>query len=323
MKAYNVLRASLHEQEIRRVIGVPGDGDFVIEAVAPLGSNHDRCLYFSKQAITPAIGELLTARERCVVIAPLGSALAGSFGTCRVLEVDRPRAAIAKVLNFIRTENRQAHWVTARAVSREAVISPLSLVDGNVEIGDGVVVEPFCTVASDVVIGRGSIIRSGARIGARVVIGEETVIGANAVLGSEGFGFVRDDAGNKMRIPHLGGVVIGSHVEIGALSVVQSGTISPTIIEDYAKIDDNVEIAHNARIGRGVSLTGGVVVGGSARVEAEAWLGVNSGIRDGRRVGSHALVGMGASLQDDLDDYAVARAPRAEIRPNLGKKMTP
>ncbi len=99
--------------------------------------------------------------------------------------------------------------------------------EGNVEIGEGALVEPFCTVGPDVVIGRGSVIRSGARIYPRVSIGEESVIGANAVIGSEGFGFVRDEAGNKTRIPHLGGIIIGSHVEIGALSVVQYGTISP------------------------------------------------------------------------------------------------
>ena len=134
---------------------------------------------------------------------------------------------------------------------------------------------------------------------------------------------MRDEAGNKTRIPHLGGVVIGSHVEIGALSVVQYGTISPTVIEDYVKIDDNVEVAHNVRIARGTSVTGGVVIGGSAVIHADAWIGINSSIRDGRRVGSRALVGMDASIQDDVPDNAVARAPRPHVRMHLGRKLTP
>ncbi len=155
--------------------------------------------------------------------------------------------------------------------------------------------------------------RAGARIYPRVSIGEESVIGANAVIGSEGYGFVRDEVGNKARIPHLGGVIIGSHVEIGALSMVQYGTISPTTIEDHVKIDDNVEVGHNARVGRGASITGGVVIGGSAVIEAEAWVGINSSIRNGRRVGHRALVGMDVSVQKDLADDAVARAPRPEV----------
>ena len=318
-----MLRAALHEQEIRRAIGAPGEGECVVEGVAPLDANQDRCLYFIKGAVTVAVRESLAVRRGCIVIARRGLDLVGELGACRVLEVARPRAAIARVLAFIQSERRQAPLVPARKIAPDALISPLAVVEGNVEIGEGAVVEPFCTVASDVVIGRGSVIRSGARIYPRVSIGEASVIGANAVIGSDGFGFVRDEAGNKTRIPHLGGVVIGSHVEIGALSVVQYGTISPTIIEDYVKIDDNVEVAHNARIGRGASVTGGVVVGGSAVIGGDAWIGINAGIRDGRRVGSRALVGMGSSIQDDLPDNAVSRASPPDIRLRLGKKLTP
>jgi UDP-3-O-[3-hydroxymyristoyl] glucosamine N-acyltransferase len=90
--------------------------------------------------------------------------------------------------------------------------------------------------------------------------------------------------------------------------------MSPTIIEDYAKIDDNVEVGHNAHIGRNVSVTGGVVVGGSAVIETEAWIGINSSIRNGRRVGSRTLVGMDASVQHDLAENSVARAPRPDIK---------
>jgi UDP-3-O-[3-hydroxymyristoyl] glucosamine N-acyltransferase LpxD len=318
-----MLRATLHEREIRRAIVAPGPDDFVVDGVAPLDENNDRCLYFVNHEITAAVRESLSVRSGCVVIARRGSALAGELGACRVLEVSRPRAAIARILAFIKAEGRQPPLVPARTIAPDAVLSPLSVVEGDIEIGEGAVVEPFCTIGPDVVIGRGSVIRSGARICPRVSIGEESVIGANAVIGSEGFGFVRDEAGNKTRIPHLGGVVIGSHVEIGALSVVQYGTISPTIIEDYVKIDDNVEVAHNVRVARGASVTGGVVIGGSAVIDADAWIGINSSIRDGRRVGSRALVGMGASVHDDVPDNAVARASRPDIRMRLGKKLTP
>ena len=318
-----MLRAKLHEQEIRRVIGVPGEGSLVIETLAPLDASLNRCLYFINHDVIDAIRESLSARNGCIVIARRNSGMVGRLGSCRVLEVDHPRAAIAKVLAFITSEGRQEPWVNARKISQRAAISPLSVIQGEVEIEEGVVVEPFCTVGPEVKIGRGSVLRSGARICARVSIGDETIIGANAVIGSEGFGFVRDDAGNKTRIPHLGGVVIGSHVEIGPLTMIQCGTISPTVIEDYAKIDGSVEVAHNACIARGASVTGGVIIGGSAVIGADAWLGINSSIRDGRRVGSRALVGMGTSIQDDLADDAVARSPRPEVRRNLGRRLTP
>lgn len=108
--------------------------------------------------------------------------------------------------------------------------------------------------------------------------------------------------------------MIGSHVDIGVLTTIPSGTIAPTIVEDYAKIDDHVHVAHNVRVARNASVTAGVIIGGHAVIESNAWLGMNSSIRDGRRVGPHALVGMDASVQQDLAENMVAGAPRSDVR---------
>lgn len=296
------------------MIGLPGEGDQVVDGVAPLGAAEDRCLYFINKSVTMAIRKPLALSHGCIVIAPCGSALAGEWGDCHVLEVADPRAAIAKVLEFIRVERRQRPWVADLMIAPNAIISPLAVVEGHVEIGEGVIIEPFCMLGPDVSIGRGSILQSGVRIYPRVVIGDETVIGSNTVVGHAGYGFVRDQNGNKERIPHLAGVVIGSHVDIGALVTVLGGTITPTVIEDYAKVDDHVHVAHGVRISRSASVIAGVVIGGSAVIEEEAWIGMNSSIRDGHRVGAHALVGMDASVQQDLAANAVARAPRPDVR---------
>lgn len=309
-----MLRATIQEHEIRRVIGLPGEGDRVVDGVSPLGVAEDRCLYFINKRVTTAIRESLALNRGCIVIAPSGSALTGGWGDCLVLEAADPRAAIAKILEFIRAERRQRPWVADRTIAPSAIISPLAVVESHVEIGDGVIIEPFCMLGPDVRIGRGSILRSGVRIYPRVVIGDETVIGSNTVVGHEGYGFVRDELGNKKRIPHLAGVMIGSHVDIGALVTVLGGTITPTIIEDYAKVDDHVHVAHGVRISRSASVIAGVVIGGSAVIEEEAWIGINSSIRDGRHVGARALVGMDASVQQDLAANAVARAPRPDVR---------
>ena len=317
-----MLRASLHEQEIRRVIGVPGQGNRVVDGVAPVDSAEDRCLYFINKNETTAIRESLAARDGCIVIAPTGSALADQLGDCLVLEAGDPRAAIAKVLGFIRDERREPPWLVDRIIATSAIISPLAVVEGQVEIADGVVIEPFCMVGPDVRLGRGSILRSGVRVYPRVSIGNESMIGSNTVIGHQGYGFVRDKIGNKTRIPHLGGVIIGSHVEIGCLSVIQCGTISPTIIEDHVKIGDHVHLGHNDRVAQGASITGGVVIAGSALVGAEAWIGINSSIKDGRHVGRQALVGMDSSVQQDVGDNSVVRAPRPDVRMRLDDDPT-
>jgi len=318
-----LLHATLNEREIRRLIGFPEEGNRVLVGVAPLDAGEDHCLYFinkiNKELGRPA-RESLGGRRGCIVIAPNGSGLATELDDCLVLETDDPRAAIARVLEFIRTERRQRPLVAEHAISPSAVISPFSVVVGPVEIGDDVVVEPFCMVGPDVRIGRGTILRSGVRLFPRVVIGEHSVVGVNTVVGHDGYGFVRDESGNKTRIPHLGGVEVGSHVELGPLASVQSGTITATVIQDYAKIGDGVHVGHNVRVGRNASVTGGVTIGGSAVIETEAWVGINATIRDGCRVGAHAVVGMDASVQNDIPDHAVTRASRPTVEsPNVDR----
>src|SRR5439155_1446595 len=79
-KGFDVLRATLHEQEIRRIIGVPGEGDRVVEGVAPLEAAEDRCLYFINKSVTRATRESLALRHGCIVIAPNGSEMADDSG---------------------------------------------------------------------------------------------------------------------------------------------------------------------------------------------------------------------------------------------------
>jgi UDP-3-O-[3-hydroxymyristoyl] glucosamine N-acyltransferase len=305
-----LIRAHLHEQEIREAIGAPGEGELVVDGVAALDEAEDRCLYWFAAELPGAAREALARRSSCIVIAPKG---AGELGGCLVLEVPDPRAAIAKVLGLVRALGRQPPLVDARDVAPGAAISPHALVEGNVRIGDGVVIGPFCTVGPDVSIGRGSVLHPGVRVYPRVSIDEESTVGPNTVIGNDGYGFVRDDDGNKMRMPQLAGVTIGSHVDIGALVVVEGGAIRTTIIEDNAKLADLVFLGHGVRVERNAGITAGVVLAGSSVVGTDAWLGINTSVRDGRRVGAHALVGMDASVQEDLEDGAIARAPQPEV----------
>lgn len=305
--------ARLHEQEIRAAIGVPGTGERVIEGVVPLRAEEDHCLYWSGGALPEAQRAALARRRGCLLIARHGSGLGGTLGDCRVLEVDEPRAAIAAVLALVRELGRQPPWVATREIDPAADISPHAVIEGSVRIAENVRIGPFCSVGPDVSIGPGTVLEAGVHVHPRVAIGAGTHVGANTVLGHPGFGFVRDAAGEKTRIPQLGGIVIGSHVEIGALTAIECGAIAPTVIEDGAKLGLNTLVGHGSRVGRGASLVGGVILGGSSEVGAGAWLGINATVRDGRRVGRDAFVGMNASVQQDLGDGEVARAPRAVV----------
>src|SRR4051812_41704004 len=111
-----MLRAQIHENEIRRLIGLDGNGERSVDGLAPLGDRHDRCLYFVNKGPTNEIIQALSARAGCIVIVPRDSGLNDKLDNCVVLETGDPKAAIASVLGFLRDERRVAPWLTGRKV---------------------------------------------------------------------------------------------------------------------------------------------------------------------------------------------------------------
>jgi UDP-3-O-[3-hydroxymyristoyl] glucosamine N-acyltransferase len=149
-----------------------------------------------------------------------------------------------------------------------------------------------------------------AHLIAHVSIYPETVIGADfrahagVVIGSDGFGYAPIKVGGKVeghqKIWHLGHVRIGDRVEIGANSCADRGTLGNTIIEDDVKIDNLCHVGHNARLGQGAVLCGGVLLAGRAVVERFAYIGGNTGITNGVVVGAGALVGATSLVTKDV-----------------------
>jgi len=182
------------------------------------------------------------------------------------------------------------------------------------------VVEPGVFIDHGVTVGARVQILSGAVIRAYTTIGDGTIIRERAVIGSAGFGFERDENGVAVRLPHVGGVQIGCNVEIGALSVVCSGTIDPTVVKDGVKIDNFVQVSHNCVIGTGTMIAACADLSGSVHIGDYSWIAPNSTILESRHVGDRATVGIGAVVLRDIDDDGVvagnpARAMEGVSRP--------
>ena len=144
-------------------------------------------------------------------------------------------------------------------------------------IAAGVVIESGVTIADSVRIGPGCVIQQGVRIGANTVItanvtiahgcviGERNLIHPGVVIGADGFGQAMDE-GNWIKVPQLGAVVIGDDVEIGANTTIDRGAIEDTIIEDNVKLDNQIQIAHNVKIGAHTAIAGCTAVAGSTKI---------------------------------------------------------
>lgn len=218
--------------------------------------------------------------------------------------VENPRYEYARIVEFIISEEEEEN-------NKFTEINGSYIAEG-VCIDSSVKVEPGVLIGANVTIGRGTKIFSGAKIKGNVKIGENCIIRENSVIGGYGFGFDKDYEGNNFRIPHIGGVVIGNNVEIGAVTTVCSGTINPTIIEDFVKIDDHVHIAHNVVIGENSIITACAEISGSCKIGRNSWLAPNTAIINGVNIGENVTIGMGAVVIKSVEDNEIMVGAPAE-----------
>lgn len=205
--------------------------------------------------------------------------------------------------------------------SQPVGISPLAVVSATAKVGRNVEIHPLCTIGDDVEIGDGTVIHagshimSGVRIGPavtiypRVVLYENTVIGprcvihSGAVLGAHGFGYQCSE-GRHQRSAQLGNVVIEADVEIGSGTTIDRGTYGSTIVGEGTKIDNQVMIAHNCRIGRHNMLCAQVGIAGSTTTGDYVVMAGQVGVRDHVHIGSKAVLGAMAGVINDVPEDA-------------------
>ena len=178
-------------------------------------------------------------------------------------------------------------------------IHPTAIVSPDAIIGKDVTIGPYCVIGA-ATIGDRCVFDSHVRVMDGVVMGSDCDVKVGAVLGGSGFGFVKDDDGNKIRFPQIGGLIIGNHVEIGANTCIDRGALSDTEIGDYTKINNLCHIAHNNKIGRNVTITGCVNVSGSNIIDDRVWIAPNASIRGFIHIGEGSVVGMGAVATKDI-----------------------
>ena len=132
-------------------------------------------------------------------------------------------------------------------------------------------------IGKNVTIGKSSIIYPNVTIYDDSIIGDNVIIQAGAVIGSDGFGLIKD-SDLWIKVPHIGNVIIGDNVEIGANTTIDKGTIDSTIISDNVKIDNLVHVAHNVKIGKNTAIAACVGIAGSTSIGENCTIGGGSGL---------------------------------------------
>ncbi|MFN2578489.1 MAG: UDP-3-O-(3-hydroxymyristoyl)glucosamine N-acyltransferase [Pyrinomonadaceae bacterium] len=185
-------------------------------------------------------------------------------------------------------------------IGKGSFIGARSVIGRNVKIGDRVRIHPNVTVYEDSSIDDDSEIHSGVAIRANSIIGKRVRIHNNAVIGSDGFGFAKDEDRHWLKIPQVGKVVIEDDVEIGANTTIDRASTGETRIKRGAKLDNLVQVGHSCVVGEDALLCAQVGIAGSSRVGDRVILTGQVGIGGHITVGDDAILYPQSGVPNDV-----------------------
>jgi UDP-3-O-[3-hydroxymyristoyl] glucosamine N-acyltransferase len=298
---------SLTLREIAALVGgtLTGDGHIVIT-----GANIIRDA--TRGEITFAEGEqALKQLASCSASAVL---VAESTATTTLPQIQVPQvhAAFAKIVTHFRPAPRSLR----RGLSPAAHISPTARLAEDVEVAAGVTIGDDVEIGAGCTIHSGVVIMSGARIGAgttifpncvlyeHTIVGPECILHAGAILGAYGFGYSFASGRHEISA-QLGYVELGPRVEVGAATTIDRGTYGATYIGEGTKIDNQVMIAHNVRLGKHNLICSQVGIAGSSSTGDYVVLAGQVGIRDHVHIGHRAKIGAKGGVMNDVPADAV------------------
>jgi UDP-3-O-[3-hydroxymyristoyl] glucosamine N-acyltransferase len=274
--------------------GVVGDGSVEATGVASVARAGPGDIVFAENE------ENLAAALKSQASAVIAGSFAEKVHSSKaVLIVAHPRLAFAGAASFLRGNAGRS----AAEIHRSAVIDPSAKVGDRVSVGANAVI-------GNAIIGEGSRIGAGSVIGDEVELGagceiypnvtiypssrlgNRVIVHAGAVLGSDGFGYVRDPkTGRHEKFPQIGKLEIGDDVEIGANTTIDRGALETTRIGRGTKIDNLVHIGHNCQFGEDVIIAAQAGFSGSITIENNVVIGGQVGVGEHARIQEGVLLG--------------------------------
>ncbi|MCR9013058.1 UDP-3-O-(3-hydroxymyristoyl)glucosamine N-acyltransferase [Gabonibacter chumensis] len=276
---------------------IGADGEFV--TYASLDDIKPGSVVFAKRFDTVIVDILNSAKN---IVAIVTSEYEGRLHVSHILS-SNPRLDYLRVLE---------HFFSKEEI--KVGIHPTAVVESGAEIGKEVCIGANCYIGKQVKIGDGSFISPNVVIEGVCEIGRHVHIKSGAVIGQSGFGFEKDERGVPVHFCHLGKIVIGDYVYIGANTAIDRATLGATIIGNHVKIDNLVHIAHNVVIDDNSMVIAGTVLGGGVHIGRNCWIAPNVSIKQQLRIGDNALVGLGAVVVKNVKaDSTVIGNPAKEL----------
>jgi UDP-3-O-[3-hydroxymyristoyl] glucosamine N-acyltransferase len=230
---------------------------------------------------------------------------------------------------------QQPVYIDATAkIGSNVFIGAFAYLGEKVVVADGVKIYPNAFLGNNVMVGSNTVIHPGVKIYHDCVIGNNVVIHAGTVIGSDGFGFAPQADGSFKKIPQIGNVIIEDNVEIGANSTIDRATMGSTIIKAGAKLDNLLQIGHNAEVGNNTIIAAQSGISGSTKVGNNVMIGGQAGVVGHITIGDGAKINAQSGVSKSIEpgkivtgspafDYTAALRSQATTRklPELERRI--
>ena len=309
-----------------------GDANAEVAAVAPLeraGPAHISFLGNAKLRLLAA-----HSRSAALILAPADHAALDGYRGARIV-TSNPYAYFARAAQLLAPRAALAPGIHPSAVvdpgayiHPSARIGPLVTVEEGASIGEGTIIDAGCFIGREAVVGAHTHLFANVSFHARCVIGARGIVHSGAVIGGDGFGFAVDE-GVYIKIPQTGRVLMGDDVDIGSNTTVDRGTLDDTVIGDGVKLDNQIQIGHNCRIGEHTAMAGCVGVAGSAVIGKHCTFGGAAMINGHIDIADHVHVTAATMVPNSIAEpgrytgyYPMARNAEWERNAALLRNLT-
>jgi UDP-3-O-[3-hydroxymyristoyl] glucosamine N-acyltransferase len=249
-----------------------GDPNLEVTGIAPLdGAGASQISFLSNSKLRAQAAQ---STAGALIVSSLDdTTVAATYRGARIVTTN-PYAYFARTAQYFAALDEivpapgidpSARVAASAEVDPSAHIGPQVTIEAGAVVKAGAVIDAGCFIGRAAVIGEGTHLFANATFHARCVIGARGIVHSGAVIGTDGFGFAREN-GVYIKIPQTGRVLIGDDVEIGASTTIDRGALEDTVIEDGVKLDNQIQIGHNCHIGAHTAMAGCVGVAGSAKI---------------------------------------------------------
>lgn len=301
-----------------------GNADVKVNTLAPIENAQKGALSFVSN---PKYEKYLTSTEASVVL--VGKNVKAQSSKVTLIRLDDVYTAFSILLKKVeemqsvsKTGIENPSFIDPSAqIGKDVYIGAFAYIGENVIIEDGAKIFPHCYIGNNCKVGKNTVLNSGVKCYSQTLIGSHVIIHSGAVLGSDGFGFAPQPDGSFIKMPQTGNVVIEDWVEIGANTTIDRATIESTRIKQGAKLDNQIQIAHNVVIGKNTAIAAQAGISGSSKIGDNCLIGGQAGIVGHIEIANQSQIGAKAGVGKSIKQEGKGWSGRPAIEHSKSLKI--